>query len=53
MVSTPDRANLGDMAASGVTTVWRGAPYADFRARLDSADPPDICRSCALYAGTF
>ncbi|HKV84360.1 MAG TPA: radical SAM/SPASM domain-containing protein [Ktedonobacterales bacterium] len=45
MVSTPDRANLGDMAASGVANVWREADYADFRARLDSADPPDICRS--------
>jgi MoaA/NifB/PqqE/SkfB family radical SAM enzyme len=53
MVATPDRASLGDMARDGVAPVWEGAAYATFRARLDSDDPPDICRSCALYAGTF
>jgi MoaA/NifB/PqqE/SkfB family radical SAM enzyme len=53
MVATPDRANFGNMVADGVADVWNNAAYADFRARLDSDDPPDICRSCALYAGLF
>jgi MoaA/NifB/PqqE/SkfB family radical SAM enzyme len=53
MVSTPDRANMGNMLAQGVAEVWNGDAFAEFRARLDSDDPPDICRSCALYAGMF
>ncbi|HEX6818970.1 MAG TPA: radical SAM protein [Ktedonobacterales bacterium] len=53
MVSTPDRANLGNMADTGVQEVWNGPLYDDFRARLDSNEPPEICRSCALYAGVF
>ncbi|MFP4441362.1 MAG: radical SAM protein [Chloroflexaceae bacterium] len=53
MVSTPDRANFGNMAASGVTEVWSSAEYQAFRERLDSDDPPEICRSCAIYTGIF
>ncbi len=53
MVSTPDRATLGNMATDGVAAVWNGDAYATFRARLASDDPPEICRSCALYAGVF
>ncbi len=53
MVSTPDRANFGNMAAEGVAAVWSGEPFEAFRARLASDDPPGLCRSCAVYAGTF
>lgn len=53
MVSTPDRANFGNMASSGVTEVWSNAEYQAFRERLDSDDPPEICRSCAIYTGIF
>jgi MoaA/NifB/PqqE/SkfB family radical SAM enzyme len=53
MVSTPDRANMGDMAADGVAAVWKGETYEAFRAKLASDEPPDICRSCALYTGIF
>jgi MoaA/NifB/PqqE/SkfB family radical SAM enzyme len=53
MVSTPDRASFGAMAAHGVEAVWNGAEARAFRERLDSDDPPDICRSCAVYNGTF
>jgi MoaA/NifB/PqqE/SkfB family radical SAM enzyme len=53
MVSTPDRINFGDMAAEGVARVWGNARYRQFRARLSSASPPDVCASCALYRGTF
>ena len=53
MVSTPDRASFGAMAAHGVDAVWNGAEARAFRERLDSDDPPDICRSCAVYNGIF
>ncbi len=53
MVSTPDRANMGNMAEQGVLAIWDGPEYEAFRARLDSDDPPDICRACSLYHGTF
>jgi radical SAM protein with 4Fe4S-binding SPASM domain len=53
MIATPDRMNLGNMAREGVARVWNSAEYQAFRARLDSADPPEICRGCAVYNGTF
>ncbi|HEX7079859.1 MAG TPA: radical SAM protein [Gammaproteobacteria bacterium] len=53
MIGTPDRMSLGDIAASGTDAVWNGPAYRAFRARLVSDDPPDICRSCSLYHGTF
>lgn len=53
MVATPDRASFGSMARDGVAAVWNGNEATTFRDRLDSDDPPEICRSCALYHGTF
>jgi radical SAM protein with 4Fe4S-binding SPASM domain len=53
MVSTPDRAQFGNMAEDGVEPVWRSPAYEAFRERLDSDDPPEICRSCSLYKGLF
>ena len=53
MVATPDRVNFGNAAELGVIPVWEGAAYEEFRARLDSDEPPDICRSCAVYNHTF
>jgi radical SAM protein with 4Fe4S-binding SPASM domain len=53
MVSTPDRANMGNMFDHGVEEVWTGDVFNAFRDRLASDEPPDICRSCALYAGIF
>lgn len=53
MVATPDRISMGDMARQGVAAVWTGAPYADFRARLSSPEPPQVCAGCAIYRGTF
>jgi radical SAM protein with 4Fe4S-binding SPASM domain len=53
MVSTPDRANMGNMFHDGAQAVWNNEVYADFRAQLDSPEPPEICRSCAVYAGMF
>lgn len=53
MVATPDRIHFGDMAQSGVAPVWNNREYESFREQLDSAEPPSVCRSCALYAGNF
>jgi hypothetical protein len=36
-----------------VVKVWNNAAYRDFRAQLSSATPPAVCRSCAVYKGTF
>jgi hypothetical protein len=53
MVATPDRVNFGSMTRDGVETVWNNGAYRRFRERLDSDDPPDICRGCAVYQGKF
>lgn len=53
MVSTPDRIQLGNMAVEGVAAVWNGPAYRGFRAALASDAPPEICRGCAIYNGTF
>jgi hypothetical protein len=53
MVATPDRVNFGNAATDGVIQVWDGAAYQAFRDRLDSDDPPDVCRSCSVYNHTF
>ena len=48
MVGTPDRASFGNMAEEGRRARSGAATaYAAFRARLDSAEPPAVCRSCA------
>jgi hypothetical protein len=41
------------MEREGAAQVWNNAAYVDFRRRLDEGPPPDVCRSCAIYAGTF
>jgi radical SAM protein with 4Fe4S-binding SPASM domain len=53
MISTPDRLNFGDVAARGVADVWNSPSYEAFRQQLASDEPPEVCRSCAVYRGTF
>ena len=53
MVATPDRASFGNMAKEGVVQVWNNEAYNQFRSRLASDDPPDICKGCAVYHGHF
>lgn len=53
MVATPDRINFGNMADDGVAPIWNNDAYRAFREKLASDAPPDICRGCAVYAGTF
>jgi MoaA/NifB/PqqE/SkfB family radical SAM enzyme len=53
MVATPERAPMGNMVREGVHHVWNGAAYAGIRDGLAGGTPAEICRSCALYKGTF
>ncbi len=53
MIATPDRMHFGNMADAGVGPVWTNPAYQQFRAQLDSAQPPQLCRSCSLYHGVF
>lgn len=53
MVATPDRIHFGDMAGAGVAAVWNNDAYTAFREQLSSPTPPAVCRSCAVYSGTF
>jgi radical SAM protein with 4Fe4S-binding SPASM domain len=53
MVSTPDRINFGNIVEQGVEKTWNSETYQEFRNQLASDEPPEICRSCSLYAGIF
>jgi radical SAM protein with 4Fe4S-binding SPASM domain len=53
MVMGDDRVTLGNLTESSFPEIWHGAAYETFRARLLSEQPPDVCRGCALYQGTF
>lgn len=53
MIGTPDRLTLGDVARESVSAVWNNDAYQHFRQQLSSDAPPDVCRSCAIYNGTF
>jgi radical SAM protein with 4Fe4S-binding SPASM domain len=53
MVSTPDRINFGSVVDRPLGEVWRSPDYEAFREQLGSDDPPELCRSCAVYHGIF
>lgn len=53
MISTPDRLHFGNMAEQGAAATWNNPAYEAFRAQLASEEPPELCRSCAVYNGTF
>lgn len=53
MVATPDRINFGSVHEVGVEPVWNSPAYQAFRDRLASEEPPEVCRSCSVYRGTF
>ena len=53
MIATPDRFNFGSAVVTGAEALWTGPAYEEFRRRLESDDPPEICSSCAVYNGTF
>ena len=47
--NTAQRLNLGNMRREGIVRVWNNDAYREFRERLASDNPPQLCRSCALY----
>lgn len=53
MLKTRQRLNLGNMRRDGVVRVWNNDAYREFRRRLDSGDPPEVCRRCAVYQGAL
>lgn len=54
MVSTPDRASFGSVAARGVAATWNSPEAEHFRERLAAGDPPpEVCQGCAVWSGTF
>lgn len=53
MISTPDRMNFGNVRDQPFSHTWNGSRYQRFRAQLASGQPPEICKSCAIYTGTF
>jgi len=53
MVMGSERATLGSVSDRSFAEVWRGRAYRAFRRRLESDDPPDVCRGCSLYRGVF
>jgi radical SAM protein with 4Fe4S-binding SPASM domain len=53
MVMGSDRVSLGTVNGTGFRTIWEGEAYGEFQARLESDDPPDVCRGCSLYRHVF
>ncbi len=48
-----DRAVLGDARVEGFAAVWGNDAYQDFRAKLLTDEPPDVCRGCSMYRHVF
>jgi radical SAM protein with 4Fe4S-binding SPASM domain len=53
MVMGDDRVSLGRLDEQSFADIWTGPAYREFRRRLAGDDPPDVCRGCAVYQGTF
>lgn len=53
MVMGSDRAKLGRLDEASFREIWAGGEYQDFRAKLMTDTPPDVCRGCSLYRGVF
>lgn len=49
---TAQRLNLGNMRRDGVVRVWNNDAYREFRERLASSNPPELCRTCSAYQAT-
>ena len=48
-----DRAVLGDAKAEGFAAVWTSEDYREFRAKLLTDEPPDVCAGCSMYRHVF
>jgi radical SAM protein with 4Fe4S-binding SPASM domain len=53
MVMGSDRATLGNLRDDSFDEIWDGPAYEDFRERLLSDAPPDVCVGCSLYRRVF
>jgi MoaA/NifB/PqqE/SkfB family radical SAM enzyme len=53
MVMGDDRVSLGRLTERSFPEIWADEPYVEFRRRLLTGPPPDVCRGCSLYHGTF
>jgi MoaA/NifB/PqqE/SkfB family radical SAM enzyme len=54
MLMGDDRGTMGHSGdAGGFDAVWHGETYVEFRRRLLSPDPPEVCRGCAQYHRRF
>jgi radical SAM protein with 4Fe4S-binding SPASM domain len=53
MVMGSDRVTLGSLPSQPFEEIWNGSAYEQFRGRLETDDPPDVCRGCSLYRGVF
>ena len=47
-VQGPRRPSFGNMAKEGVLRVWNAEAFGEFRDRLSSDAPPDVCAGCDL-----
>ena len=48
-----DRAVLGDARAESFADIWTSDAYRDFRAKLLTDQPPDVCAGCSMYRHVF
>jgi radical SAM protein with 4Fe4S-binding SPASM domain len=53
MVMGDDRVSLGRLTERSFPEIWADEPYVEFRRRLLSGPPPEVCRGCSLYRGIF
>lgn len=51
MAADAPGAVLGNAIREGVVHVWQNDAYRRFRDRLESDEPPEICRACPVYLG--
>ena len=53
MIATPDRAHFGNVFERGLSDVWNSEEADEFRRRLESDRPHEVCASCSVYKGVF
>jgi radical SAM protein with 4Fe4S-binding SPASM domain len=53
MVMGSDRVTLGDLNERPFGEIWNDDAYSEFRERLLSEEPPEVCAGCSLYHGLF
>jgi radical SAM protein with 4Fe4S-binding SPASM domain len=53
MVMGDDRVALGSLDEQSFPQIWTGESYREFRRRLTTDQPPEVCRGCSLYRNAF